>query len=113
MRAAGAQVRHAGEALPFGACDQDWLTVCGDKGWIVLTRDEHIRRRRLEREALKAARVAVFAFTKGEATAADTADVVLRLLGKFVSIALSERRPFLWTFGLAGRLVRIPQRELR
>jgi len=45
--------------------------------------------------------------TAGEATAAETADVVSRLLVKFANTAISEPKPFLYTFGLAGRLSRV------
>jgi len=107
MREHGAAVEHAGEAFPFGTEDEVWLTACGDRGWIVLTRDKNIRRRLLEREAIKQSGAAVFALTAGEATAAETAEVVIRLLRKLGNMAASERRPFLYTFGLRGRLSRV------
>jgi hypothetical protein len=34
------------------APDAVWLRVVGERGWVVLTKDERIRRRPLEREAL-------------------------------------------------------------
>jgi hypothetical protein len=48
--------------------------------------------------------------TAGEATAAETAEVVVRLLVKFANMAVSETTPFLHTFGLAGRLSRVRMR---
>jgi len=107
MRAAGANVEHAGGAFPFGTRDEDWLTACGERSWIVLTRDQRIRRRVLERLAIQQSGAAVFALTAGEATAAETADVVTRLLLKCANMAVSEPKPFLYTFGLAGRLSRV------
>lgn len=107
MRSAGANVEHAGDAFPFGTADEVWLTACGERNWIVLTRDQRIRRRVLERLAIQQSGAAVFALTAGQATAAETADVVIRLLGKFASMAVSEPKPFLYTFGLAGRLRRL------
>jgi len=100
-------VEHAGGAFPFGTRDEDWLTACGDRNWIVLTRDQRIRRRIIERMAIQQSGAAVFALTAGEATAAETADVVSRLLVKFANTAISEPKPFLYTFGLAGRLSRV------
>lgn len=107
MRAAGANVEHAGGAFPFGTTDEVWLTACGERNWIVLTRDQRIRRRVLEREAIRQSGAAVFALTAGEATAAETAEVVVRLLVKFANMAISEPKPFLYTLGLAGRLSRV------
>jgi hypothetical protein len=49
----------------------------------------------------------VFALTAGEATAAETGDVVVRLLVKLANMAISEPKPFLYTFGLAGRVSRV------
>jgi hypothetical protein len=113
VRAMGAQVHHAGEAFPFGTPDEEWLAGCGERRWLVLTRDKHIRHRVLEREALQVHGVGAFAFTGGQATASDTADVVQRLLPKMANIAISEPRPFIYTFGLTTPLVRIPPRLLR
>lgn len=100
-------LKHAGGAIPFGATDDIWLNECGKNGWIVLTRDKHIRRRRLEREALKASGVAAFALTSGAATAAETANTIERLLQKLVNMSVSEPKPFLFTFGLSGRLTKV------
>jgi hypothetical protein len=97
MRESGANVRHAGEAFPFGAEDRVWLRACGERDWIVLTRDQRIRRRELEREAIRQSRAAVFALTAGETTAVETADVVARLLSKLANISISEPKPFLFT----------------
>jgi len=107
MEAAGANVERAGGAFSFGTPDEVWLTGCGERGWIVVTRDQGIRRRILEREAIQQSGAAVFALTAGEATAADTAEVIVRLLPKFANMAISEPKPFLYTFGLSGRLSRV------
>lgn len=107
MEAAGANVERAGGAFPFGTPDEVWLTACGQRGWIVLTRDQRIRYRVIEREAIQQSGAAVFALTAGEATAADTAKVIVRLLSKFANMAISEPKPFLYTFGLSGRLSRV------
>ncbi|MBX7113365.1 MAG: hypothetical protein K1X64_03445 [Myxococcaceae bacterium] len=43
--------------------DVDWLPVVGALGWIVLTRDQNIRRNNLEREAFQRAGARVFVLT--------------------------------------------------
>jgi hypothetical protein len=107
MLECGAHVEHAGGAFPFGTPDDVWLTACGKRNWIVLTRDQRIRRRVLEREAIRQSGTAVFALTAGQATAAETAVVVAKLLVKFANMAVSEPKPFLYTFGLSGRLSQV------
>ena len=84
--------------------------MCGEQGWIVLMRDKQVRRRRLELESLKAANVAAFVCTAGEATAGQIADAVLRQLRRFANISMSERRPLLYSFGLSGKPTRLRMR---
>ena len=71
-------------------------------------RDKRVRRRPLELQSLMTSGVAAFVLTAGEATAQDTADTITRIVQKMVNIAVSETRPFLYTFGLAGSLSRVP-----
>jgi hypothetical protein len=111
LRVAGANVQHAGDAFPFGTVDEVWLKGAGRNGWIVLTRDQRIRQRRLEREALVAAGVATFAFTGGQATAKETAQAIVPIIQKMANMAVSEPKPFLYTFGLSGSLSRIRLRS--
>ncbi|MGH6931244.1 MAG: hypothetical protein ACREEE_02295 [Dongiaceae bacterium] len=111
MRELGAVVRHAGEAFPSATRDEMWLAQCGARGWIVLMRDQHVRRRPLELAALRAAKVVVFVCTAGQATAEDTANAVSRLIHRFVNSAISEPKPCLYTFGLKGTLTRIKMRR--
>lgn len=101
-------VRHAGDAFPFGSADEVWLAGCGRQEWIVLSRDQRIRRRPIELRALRNAGVAAFIFTGGTATAADTANAIVSLLTKFAQMSVSEPKPFLYVFGMALRLTRIP-----
>jgi len=103
MRAAGATVEHAGSAFRSSTEDHVWLKGCGERGWIALTRDERIRRRRIEIEALRDHGLAAFCFTAGNATAEDTATVILPLIPKMANMSISEPKPFLYTFGLSGR----------
>jgi hypothetical protein len=97
-------VRRPGVDIPFGAADEVWLRTAGDQGWIVLMRDKRVRHRALEVLALRAARVGAFVLTAGQATARDTATVVVAKLPKILNISRSERKPFLYTLGMSGAL---------
>jgi hypothetical protein len=112
MREAGANLVTPFEADLAGSTDEEWLAAIGEKGWLALMRDQNIRRRALERRALVAAGVGAFVCTAGEATAGEVRDAVTGLLQKMVNVAVSEPRPFIFTFGLAGKLRQIPRREL-
>lgn len=53
-----------GEKQSQRLTDETWLHDAGRNGWIVLTKDDAIRRRPAEREALIEAAVRVFCLTK-------------------------------------------------
>jgi hypothetical protein len=107
MQAAGANVRRVGVDIPYGSTDDAWLEIVGQNHWIALMRDQKIRRRRLEIEALKAHEVAAFAFTGGQETADQTAKTICPLLFKFANMSVSEPKPFLYTFGISGSLSKV------
>lgn len=54
LRAAGAKVEvhldHFAGAMP----DTDWIPEVARRGWVLITKDQHIRRNPLEREAYRA-----------------------------------------------------------
>jgi hypothetical protein len=73
-------------------------------------RDQRVRHRALEIQALRDARVGAFVLTAGQATARETAVVVVAKLSKILNISLSERKPFLYTLGINGALSRVKMR---
>ena len=107
MQAAGANIRRVGVDIAGGASDEVWLEIVGKNKWIALMRDQKIRRRRLETEALKSHGVAAFAFTGGQETAQQTAQTICPLLIKFANMNVSEPKPFLYTFGVSGSLSKV------
>lgn len=96
--------------VPYGTPDEEWLALAGKKAWIVLMRDQRVRYRPLELQALRDAGVGAFVLTAGQATAHQTADAILGKLKTLLNIVLSERRPFLYTLSLGGSLRRVPLR---
>jgi hypothetical protein len=114
MTAAGAQVRTPTDLAGFGAPDDNWLPLAAARDWLVLMRDQRVRYRELEKQALTQAGVGAFVFTGGQATANDTADIVCRRIPKFANISRSERRPFLFTFGFGATVsrVKLKRREI-
>ena len=70
-------------------------------------RDQRVRHRPIEIDALRNARVGAFVLAAGQATARATADVVAFRLLKMINIATSEPRPFLYALGLSGSLTKI------
>lgn len=75
LRAAGLTVRSMadvyGEERAQRLPDEVWLRDAGEKGWIVLTKDDAIRRRPAERDAMIAAAVRVFCLTTAQLRGAE------------------------------------------
>ena len=107
LKSAGAAIEQVGAAVPFGSMDETWLAAAGTNGWIALTRDKRIRYRKLETLSLVRYGVGAFTFTGGNATARATSDRLIDLLPRMSAIAVSEPKPFLYTFGLNGPLSRV------
>ena len=77
--------------------DEVWLRDAGKKGWIVLTKDDAIRRRPSERDALTDAGVRVFCLTSAQLRGAEQT-------GRFVDnrhrIIRQARKPGPYIYGV-------------
>jgi hypothetical protein len=107
LTTAGIAFDRVGLVVPFGAPDEVWLSHCGKHDLIALTRDQRIRYRALEKRALVDHGVACFTFTQGQATAPDCTARILTLAPKMLTLATSQPRPFLYTFGLVAPIAKV------
>lgn len=62
-----------GEKVGQGLADEAWLADAGENDWVVLTKDDAIRRRPAERDALIEAKVRVFCLTNRSLRGAEQA----------------------------------------
>lgn len=95
MRARGARVELHDDYFDRATEDAEWIAEVGRRGWIILTKDQRIRRRPLERAAVKVARVRMFALTSGNLSGPAMAEVFSQHLQKMARIAVSEPAPFI------------------
>lgn len=84
--------------------DDEWLPIAGKEKWIVLTRDKNIRYKPNEKQAFKANRVKAIVLSSGDASAADTAELVVRLYSKLMQKLQSAKPPAMFTVTLAGTI---------
>jgi len=77
--------------------DTAWIALAAQRGWVVLTKDDHIRRRPAERQAIEDGKVRVFCLTNAGLTFADQA-------GYFVAnrfrIIQASRKPGPYLYGV-------------
>jgi predicted nuclease of predicted toxin-antitoxin system len=67
----------------------------GDRGWVVLTKDEAIAKNQLELMAIARAEVKVFILSSGNLTRQDMADLFIEVLEKMKKFAQGNQAPFI------------------
>lgn len=102
LRNAGATVELHRDHFADDAPDVEWLDVVGRRGWVVLTKDDAIRRNPLERRALLAANVRAFILTSQNMSGSDMAELVVRVLPRIEKLARSTPPPFIAVVGRSG-----------
>jgi predicted nuclease of predicted toxin-antitoxin system len=84
--------------------DRVWLQVVGEKGWVVLTKDQRLRYRPLEKAALRSSRARVFVLTAGNLRGVEIASVFLAALPQICKILHSLPGPFVASVSQSGRV---------
>jgi len=91
---AGARIERHKDHFRDDAPDAEWLAEVGRRGWVVLTKDDAIRRNPLELNALLAGNVRAFILTSANMTGEDMANVLAGHIGRIERLARSRRGPF-------------------
>lgn len=107
LRGAGLTVELHDDHFPQDALDEDWLTEVGLRRWCVITRDDRIRYRRLEAQAVRNVKVAMFVIVSKNLTGPQTAEVILTALGRIRRFISSHRRPFIAKIYRDGRVEKL------
>lgn len=84
--------------------DVDWIATIAPRHWIVLTKDEAIRRNPLERRALEVGRVAAFFLYRGDLTGEAAGELFVLALPRMRRLLLDCSRPLLAVVRGNGRL---------
>jgi hypothetical protein len=99
LRAADLHVDHFRQ----DALDPEWLTAVGQKNWIVVTRDERIRYRVAEKQAIRRANVRAFVLAaQGDLRADMLAQNFLKALPKIRRIVEKQMPPFIAKIARSG-----------
>lgn len=78
LRAAGHRCELHDDHFDHRTEDATWLKAVAANEWIVLTKDERIRYRPLELQAIESARLRAFIVICGNVRGADTAEILLK-----------------------------------
>jgi PIN domain-containing protein len=107
LRGAGANVEihddHFAQATP----DLDWIPVVGARGWVLITKDQNIRRNRLERAAYEAAGLRGFIVTGKDMGGAELAELLVACLPRMARNATGASGPLLYTISRTGTFTQL------
>ena len=96
LRAAGLHIEIHDDHFTQDAKDEEWLQVAGEKGWIVITRDERIRYRAAARQVIRRAKVRMFVLVAhGNLRIETLAEIFLKALSRVRVITPQQKRPFI------------------
>jgi len=105
LRKAGLNVEIHDDHFPQNAQDPEWLTAAGRKNWIVVTRDERIRYRVAERQAIRRAKVRAFVLAaQGDLRADMLAEIFLKALSKIRRMVKQQKPPFIAKISRGGEV---------
>jgi len=109
LRNAGATVAVHSDLFPDDAPDRLWLTECGRRGYIVLTKDHRIRTHELERRAIIRHNVRAFFLVPRRLTGKQNGAVFAKALEKMRRFCAGNKPPFI-AFVYANSTVKLIQR---
>jgi hypothetical protein len=105
LRHAGWQVvtlaDHYGEPHAQAVPDEAWLSLAGERGWAVLMKDDRIRYRTSERQALASAGVNAFCLASGNLRADQMLTMFLEHAGEIQAACLTAG-PSLYVLSRTG-----------
>lgn len=86
-----------GERTGQGLADTEWLADAGRNGWIVLSKDDRIRRRPAEMRAVRDYGIRMFCLTNANLTGAMQAE---RFVGNLAAMTRRAAVPGPWIYGV-------------
>ncbi len=104
LREAGAVVEVHDDHFAKDTADEDWLPEVARRGWVVLTKDQRIAYRRLEREAVARAGARLFVLVNRNMSAASMSAALVVALPRARRIAVDEEAPFIAKVFQDGRI---------
>lgn len=102
LRAAGARVEVHIDHFPMNAPDIEWIPQVAAREWVLITKDQHIRRNMLEREAYRESQLRGFVATGDNMSGPDLAALLVRCLNGMSRRAAGRPGPLLFAISRYG-----------
>lgn len=94
LRAAGAKVVVHDDVLADDSPDEDWIKLCGEKGYIAITKDKQILYRKHEIESIKKHKARVVVLRAKHLTGTQNGEIIAKALPKIAKFADRTSAPF-------------------
>ena len=98
----GEETSHLRDYFAEGTSDEEWLRRIGEEGWTLITLDKRIRRRPIERDALKNYKVGAFFLGGKTMRRWDYVKQIVRAWENIKHLAESETPPFAYQINTYG-----------
>ncbi len=82
-------------SFPAAAADEEWLPIVGQRGWVLLTKDEKIRYRAAQKRAIAQNLVRAFFLVPKNLTGPENGEVFVRALRRMERFSIGNRPPFI------------------
>ncbi len=88
--------------------DDDWLRICGERGWIALSHDRKFHNIEVEAEAIRQHRVAAIALCGANDDTFKKLRYFAAAYPKIVEVVRAHTPPYFFKLETNGRLKRVP-----
>ena len=95
LRQQGCRVELLKKHFEIDVLDEEWLPAVGRRGWLILTKDDRIRKRPAEREALMQSGARAFILPSGNMSGEDMASAIANALPKIQRFVAKNPPPFI------------------
>jgi hypothetical protein len=107
LREAGAKVEVHLDHFPGDLPDTDWIPKVAARGWVLITKDQNIRRNPLEVAAYRASRLRGFVATGKDMNAQELGTLLVQCLHGMVRRAAGRTGPLLFTISRGGTFTKL------
>lgn len=107
LRAAGAKIEVHLDHFPGDMPDVEWIPEVARRDWVLITKDQNIRRNPLERAAYRAAKLRGFVATGKDMNATELGELLVRCLSGMVRRTAGRPGPLLFTISRGGTFTKL------
>jgi hypothetical protein len=107
LDAAGLKYELHSTHFPRGTDDVVWIAFAGEQGWLVVTTDDRIRRRALEKRGVLRKKVRLFVFTDNNTFGAVMAERLISAVPEMKALIARQNPPLMASITKAGSVVQL------